>query len=854
MPRSAKINRDKVHPQLGGQQLPPQSPVASGSHKSNSALDPKAMSSAMTPHQAKSLNRMVGARAVQRIVQRRLKVGAANDPLEREADQMAAAVIGGKTKAVSSTQPNTRDDVQTKKHAANLASAAEGNAFETSTAFDRELTIARSGGRPIPSEQRQQMETGFGADFGDVRLHSGDRASALSQVINAEAFTQGNDIFFGAGMENTQSAVGQHRFAHELTHTLQQGSSTVWRKQVWGGVNMLPFGEEGEGEDQQGEYREPETRSRRDGSDEVPPIQQVDNRMEASVDEAISTTEMHDALQVQDMDSSVAPPIPGSVTSNESGRDLDITGEPGSEVSTDPQVLAQTNRSIALTNSLVVPLQRDGQLALRDVDEQVAQGRKRSASFSGGQQSRPRVESHTRGRRLSLSMRQDRPGAPPLNGGPARLARAGAPPQPRPRSGALSVPSELVPQMIEAPVELQAPIQQPRAPGQGSELANAIGHDDRHTGRSGHVQSLADIGGQTTTLVDMGMGLTNFGDASHPVYQSGAQHFRGHGVSFADYNNATANSTTAGLGMGLSGIGGLISIGMSIKNVNSALDDIRSAVTTKDPRRGIEATGTVVENLATMVSATSGTLNSVNTFVGSVSSAGSSAISSFGGAAIPILGAVVGTIGAIKNTYQIATAHARVGKLEAIANAEGVHQDLQMVARYAIETNKKRRNRGAINLTANTTGAIGGIVTASGVGAGVGAAVAASGAAVKYGAMATRMSKQALRNKRAVKREAKGKTDSYVQWEKRKLDEGGFKNWLNVKLTPNWDKTTLKKDAQREKMARSLLERGEAGVKVLKHLGGTVENLKRQAQGWTQPDASNHDALKTIMKLFSNRE
>jgi len=61
------------------------------------------------------------------------------------------------------------------------------------------------------------MEGAFGADFSDVRVHTGAQAGAVSQQLGALAFTTGSDIVLGEG-----SSVGDQRLlAHELTHVLQ---------------------------------------------------------------------------------------------------------------------------------------------------------------------------------------------------------------------------------------------------------------------------------------------------------------------------------------------------------------------------------------------------------------------------------------------------------------------------------------------------------------------------------------------------------------------------------------------------------------------------------------------------------
>lgn len=66
------------------------------------------------------------------------------------------------------------------------------------------------------------MEARFGADFGGVRIHTGDEAAELARDVQAEAMTHGQDIYFGAGKYDPGSGAGQRLLAHELTHTIQQ--------------------------------------------------------------------------------------------------------------------------------------------------------------------------------------------------------------------------------------------------------------------------------------------------------------------------------------------------------------------------------------------------------------------------------------------------------------------------------------------------------------------------------------------------------------------------------------------------------------------------------------------------------
>ena len=75
----------------------------------------------------------------------------------------------------------------------------------------------------MPEQLRQKMESAFGSDFSDVRVHQGPSADSLSAL----AFTQGRDIHFAPGRYNPASAEGQRIIAHELTHVVQQRHGRV---------------------------------------------------------------------------------------------------------------------------------------------------------------------------------------------------------------------------------------------------------------------------------------------------------------------------------------------------------------------------------------------------------------------------------------------------------------------------------------------------------------------------------------------------------------------------------------------------------------------------------------------------
>ncbi|QJW89143.1 DUF4157 domain-containing protein [Spirosoma taeanense] len=93
--------------------------------------------------------------------------------------------------------------------------------------LDSYLQNSRSGGEPMDRTTQSFMESRFGADLSGVRIHSGSQAGQASEAIRARAFTHGQSIHFNRGEYQPQTDSGRWLLAHELTHTLQQGSSSV---------------------------------------------------------------------------------------------------------------------------------------------------------------------------------------------------------------------------------------------------------------------------------------------------------------------------------------------------------------------------------------------------------------------------------------------------------------------------------------------------------------------------------------------------------------------------------------------------------------------------------------------------
>lgn len=87
--------------------------------------------------------------------------------------------------------------------------------------------VLRSPGQPLDAATRTFMESRFGYDFSQVRVHTDAKAAASARAVNALAYTVGRDVVFGAGQYALKTHVGRSLLAHELTHVIQQSAGRV---------------------------------------------------------------------------------------------------------------------------------------------------------------------------------------------------------------------------------------------------------------------------------------------------------------------------------------------------------------------------------------------------------------------------------------------------------------------------------------------------------------------------------------------------------------------------------------------------------------------------------------------------
>lgn len=231
----------------------------------------------LTANDVKHLQRTIGNRATVGLIssappiQAKLTLGPAGDAYEQEADQVADQVVR-QIESESVQRQEEEEELQMKPLAGDIRSlqrtavdpirrafmiqrngleeeemlqgkyehGPEGG--EVDPGVTSQIQAARGGGRPLDDNVRGSMESGFGADFSGVRVHTDAQAADLNRSLNARAFTVGNDIFFGNSEYNPGNSNGQKLLAHELTHTVQQGAAQAKRsfeKPTIAGINQV---------------------------------------------------------------------------------------------------------------------------------------------------------------------------------------------------------------------------------------------------------------------------------------------------------------------------------------------------------------------------------------------------------------------------------------------------------------------------------------------------------------------------------------------------------------------------------------------------------------------------------------
>ncbi len=90
--------------------------------------------------------------------------------------------------------------------------------------------VLRSPGQSLDTGTRAFMEPRFGRDFSHVRIHTDAQAAQSAQVVNAQAYTVGQDLVFGPGQYAPETQEGTKLLAHELVSGALIGNAATTKE------------------------------------------------------------------------------------------------------------------------------------------------------------------------------------------------------------------------------------------------------------------------------------------------------------------------------------------------------------------------------------------------------------------------------------------------------------------------------------------------------------------------------------------------------------------------------------------------------------------------------------------------
>jgi hypothetical protein len=157
---------------------------------------------------------------------RTVHISEPGDWYEQEADRIAAQVMGIPKPMIQHQVELEKKDVVHRKEIVNsitplqVSSTGQEEVSEVPPIVDE---VVRSPGRPLDASTRSFMESRFGKDFSQVRVHTDSAAVDAARAVQSRAYTFGQHIVFGSGEYNPTTFKGQELVAHELTHVVQQG-------------------------------------------------------------------------------------------------------------------------------------------------------------------------------------------------------------------------------------------------------------------------------------------------------------------------------------------------------------------------------------------------------------------------------------------------------------------------------------------------------------------------------------------------------------------------------------------------------------------------------------------------------
>lgn len=164
-----------------------------------------------------------------RAPERKLAVGRVHDPLESEAETIAEQMVRspGAQPEITQAVPllrRTSDDRRRADSAHRLPRVSSAVA-QTEPPHSAPVLVRdalRAPAQNLRASDRAFFETRLGHDLSRVKIHDEQLGAQSAASIDAQAYTVGQHIVFGASQYQPTTSAGRRLLAHELVHTIQQ--------------------------------------------------------------------------------------------------------------------------------------------------------------------------------------------------------------------------------------------------------------------------------------------------------------------------------------------------------------------------------------------------------------------------------------------------------------------------------------------------------------------------------------------------------------------------------------------------------------------------------------------------------
>ena len=175
-----------------------------------------------------------------RIAEQVMRISTSSESTSRKTTTRGEERIDSKCAAC---EMNEKDEEEEDKELKISRMASSVSDLDTTDETMSEISdVLAHSGSELDYPTRQFMESRFGHNFDNVRVHSDASAAESVRAMNSMAYTVGSNVVFGEGQYNPQTFEGKKLIAHELTHVLQQNSDTpvIHRKIQFDSSKFVP--------------------------------------------------------------------------------------------------------------------------------------------------------------------------------------------------------------------------------------------------------------------------------------------------------------------------------------------------------------------------------------------------------------------------------------------------------------------------------------------------------------------------------------------------------------------------------------------------------------------------------------